>query len=276
MSVQRHPQRGQRGLQRHPVPAEIMGAAALAAAAILAAWNLSWAVPPLTLFLVLCLAAPFVPGCSFFLPVIARGSSRGNAVALTFDDGPDPQTTPAILKALAARNLAATFFVTGARARQFPGLVERIVEQGHTVGNHSQNHDPLLALRPAARIRQQIAQTQDDLQPRGIRPLVFRPPAGITSPALRAPLAALGLITVNYSCHARDGGNRRIKHLARRILTSIQPGDIILLHDIPPAQPGDLPLFFRELATLLDGIQSRGLAIRPLAEIIGRPVMKTE
>src|SRR5205814_1913499 len=82
----------------------------------------------------------FSPRCQFWAPVI-RSLPRADAVALTFDDGPHPDFTPRILDILATRRVSATFFVIGRFARQFPGLIRRIHHEGHSVGNHSYDHD---------------------------------------------------------------------------------------------------------------------------------------
>jgi peptidoglycan/xylan/chitin deacetylase (PgdA/CDA1 family) len=207
------------------------------------------------------------------MPVVSRGNPTGKSVALTFDDGPDPQTTPLLLEKLAVHRFPATFFVTGARARQYPELISQILAAGHTIGNHSYDHDPLLALRSKGRVRSQIAKTQQFLGTHGVRPLAFRPPGGITSPRLAGPLSDLDMFVVNYSCRARDGGNRRIRDLARRILDRVRPGDIILLHDLPFPNNTDHPRFLNEIDALFRGLGSRELAVLPLAQFINRPIM---
>ena len=129
--------------------------------------------------------------------------------------------------------------------------------------------------RSAGSIAREITSTQQVLQNLDIRPLAFRPPVGVTGPRLRAALAMTGLYIVNFSRRAMDGGNRRIKNIAQKILKRIQPGDIIALHDASPPDPALLPAWLNEIELLLDGIRARGLTVLPLAEIIGRPVMLT-
>ena len=102
---------------------------------------------PLGIFMVLCMAAPFIPTCSFFLPVISRGTCSRKAVALTFDDGPDPLTTPELLRLLKKHRVSATFFVTGHRVVRYPQLTKDIIAQGHSLANHSFHHDMLGAFR---------------------------------------------------------------------------------------------------------------------------------
>ena len=247
-------------------------ASLLAAGAFLTV-NWRFAVVVLSLYGIITAAAPFMPRFGFFLPVISRGDRNRKAVALTFDDGPDPVATPALLRLLKQKNIPATFFVSGARAARYPGLIESIVENRHTVGNHSYRHDPMAYFRGAEAVRRDIQKTQEILGALGIVPLVYRPPVGILSPVLRKPLAACGLSVVNYSCRAFDLGNKRVRGLAFRLLKRVRPGDIILLHDIMPGQNTDLQIWLNEVEKVISGLKAMGLQVVPLEELIGLPVM---
>ncbi|MBA4422962.1 MAG: polysaccharide deacetylase family protein [Syntrophus sp. (in: bacteria)] len=229
---------------------------------------------PLGVFVLLCLAAPFFPQWGFFLPVISRGGSGVKAVALTFDDGPDPDVIFLLLDLLERYEAAATFFVIGKKAEGNPALVREILLRGHAVGNHSYRHDPLLMLRSSARLAEEIAHTQLLLVDFGIRPLVFRPPVGITNPRLPKILRKLRLDCVTFSCRARDFGNRRMAGLAKTILKKIHPGAIVLLHDVPP-RGRRIMEWLREVERLIQGLKSQGYEVVPLSELIGRPVMET-
>ena len=231
------------------------------------------AVIPLAGFLLLCLAAPFFPRFGFYLPVIGRGASGKKAVAITFDDGPDPMTTPLLLNLLLKRQIKATFFVTGQKAAAHPELVKEILRQGHLVGNHSYKHSYRMLFRTCPSIVADIEAAQNVLNNCGIRPLAFRPPAGITSPGLRSALLKTGMYLVNFSCRPLDGGNRRISNLAQKILKRIRPDDIVLLHDNRPPDEGLIPVWLNEIELLLAGIETKGLMILPLSELIGKPVM---
>lgn len=232
-------------------------------------------------FILVCLAAPFATRYGFFLPVICRGPRNVRCVSLTFDDGPDSATTPLVLNLLKSYQVSATFFVTGKNAADHPDLIARILDQGHTIGNHTYSHDPLIMLKSGQRLKEEIIKTQAVLAAHGIRPLVFRPPAGITNPKLGPVLAELGLSAVNFSCRAMDKGNRRISGIALKILGRVRAGDIILLHDSKPwaENPGDqdntaLSSFLTELERVLDGLETRKLSVVPLSELIGQAVME--
>ena len=245
--------------------------------ALLLALSLGWIAPPLavfplSLFLLACLGAPFLPRSSFFLPVISSAAPGTNGIALTFDDGPFPASTPLLLELLARHALPATFFVTGRNAAAHPELIQAIVAHQQTIGNHSFCHDNLLMLRSTRALSDDIRTTQDILANMGIRPLLFRPPVGITNPRLGPVLARLGLQAVTFSCRINDRGNRNIDRLAARVLRRLRPGHILLLHDNPPRNKHHIDLWLRELDSLFSSLRRTHLVL-PLADLINTPVM---
>jgi peptidoglycan/xylan/chitin deacetylase (PgdA/CDA1 family) len=250
------------------------GLAAFAVAGVLAAFDLRLATVPLTMFLLACLAAPFLPWLGFFLPVISKGTSGKPTVALTFDDGPDPASTPGLLKLLDRNNIQATFFVTGQKAERYPGLMTDILERGHTVGNHSYRHSTFALLRGPDAIRVEIVSTQKILERFGILPLAFRPPVGITTPGLGLVLAQLGLYAVNFRFRPFNGGNRHLRNLARFTLDRARPDDILVLHDLKPAKGHRVDRWLIEIERIIIGLRKKGLTISPLETLIDRPVMR--
>jgi len=264
------------GKQARPFlcPAEITGLAALALALILCLVDPILAFIPAAVFLLLCLGAPFFPESSFFLPVISRARTDTEGIALTFDDGPTPESTPILLDLLARYQLPATFFVVGQKAEQYPELIRAIVAAGHTIGNHSLAHDYFLMLRSLQTIRRDIRATQEILKQIGVLPLVFRPPTGITGPRLGQVLAEQNLLAVTYSCRAYDRGNRNVSNLAGKILRRLRPGCIIMLHDLPPWQRSQKGTWQEELERLFATLQA-DYRVVSLEEVIGKPVMKS-
>jgi peptidoglycan/xylan/chitin deacetylase (PgdA/CDA1 family) len=261
-------------LKRVLTPAWIVGLTAFVCAGMLVWWDARLAAVPLALFVLLSLVMPFLPRVGYFGPVISRGSSGRRAVAVTFDDGPDPQTTPRLLPLLARHGVSATFFVTGKKADRHPALVRDTLDRGHAVGNHSYSHDYLLYFRNGHRLLDDIQAAQQALEGIGVTCRAFRPPAGIVPPRLHKLLQQTGLFLVNFSCRALDGGNRRVSGLAPRILRRVRPEDIILLHDIPPKNPATVDDWLEEVDRLLAGLRDRNLTILPLADLIGKPVME--
>lgn len=252
---------------------EKVGVASFLLSGFILFFNLKLVAIPLAGFILLCIVAPFFPRFGFYLPIISRGTSSKNAVSLTFDDGPDPMSTPQLLELLLKHQIKATFFVTGKKAAEHPKLIEEILFHGHSIGNHSYMHNNLVMFRSCKSIAKDIEATQHVLDSFGVTAFAFRPPVGITGPRLRPALLKSGKFIVNFSCRAFDGGNRWIKGLSKKILNRIRPGDIVLLHDVRPHQPTLLVYWLNEIERIISGIKGKELVVLPLAEMIGRPVM---
>jgi peptidoglycan-N-acetylglucosamine deacetylase len=255
-------------------PAFLTGMAAFLVSGLLLWIRPALVIIPLGFFILLCLVAPFLPGVGFFLPVISRRETICRAVALTFDDGPDPDVTPQLLELLRRHGVPATFFVTGARAERHPELIREILSQGHTIGNHSYQHDPLLMLRSRTKLREEVARTQGVLSAFAVRPLTFRPPVGITNPRLPGVLRDLGMYCVTFSCRAFDRGNRRVAGLSEIILKKVRPGDILLLHDVAPKGREGVEEWLAEMERIVFGLKGQGYQVLSLEELIDRPVME--
>ncbi|NQS70866.1 MAG: polysaccharide deacetylase family protein [Desulfobulbaceae bacterium] len=261
-------------------PAERSGMLALGTAALfLGSGAPQLAALPLVLFVLACMGAPFFSGWSFFYRVFSHGRRDRPQISLSFDDGPDPLTTPTLLALLQQYGFCATFFVNGKKARQYPFLVEAILAQGHELGNHSYSHEACIMFRSPARILREIMLTQRVLARHGVVPALFRPPVGIHVPAYTEALHQSGLQAVNFSCRARDLGNRRVAGLAARILKKLRPGDIVLLHDVAPQKGGAdgrefIRLWQRELEHIFVAICTRNLEVVPLGQLCSCRVME--
>lgn len=252
--------------------AEKCGFLAFLSASLLLFISPYYSVIPLFIFLLLCFTSPFFPSFSFFLPIFSKAKNGENGITLTFDDGPDPSSTPVILGLLARYNLKATFFIVGTRAEKFPWLIEDILSQGHTIGNHSWDHDYFLMLRSPKKLHENIHKAQKIFEKSGIQPYTFRPPIGITGSRLYNALRKENLIAVNYSCRAFDRGNRNIVNLAAKILGKIQPGDIIMLHDLPLPTKEQAVYWQKELDHLFYQL-TLNYPHTSLEKILGQPVM---
>lgn len=253
--------------------AEKTGMIAFLLAVLLGFIHVSLAALPLTVFLLLCFTAPLMPKLGFFLPIISRGNFKKKAVALTFDDGPDPSSTPALLRLLDKYQVKATFFVTGESAKKNPELIQAILSHGHTIGNHTYTHDNFIMLKTSRALMKEIEDTQTVLRQFGIVPIAFRPPVGVTSPRLKSVLDKMGMVAVNFSRRAGDLGNRRVKQISKRIINRLDAGDIIMLHDTPPHNNTLHQCWLNEVEQVLTGVKRKGLVIMPLEELIGRQVM---
>jgi peptidoglycan/xylan/chitin deacetylase (PgdA/CDA1 family) len=177
------------------------------------------------------------------------------------------------LHLLAKENIKATFFIIGKKADQYPELIKKILDNGHSVGNHSWSHDNFLMFRTPKILACDLRKTQTVLARFRVHPLAFRPPVGITGPRLWPVLERLNMFAVNFSCRAYDRGNRNVKKLAGSILKRVRPGDILLLHDARPLQGGQEELWKKELSHLFSELKTH-YRIVPLETLIGRPVME--
>jgi peptidoglycan/xylan/chitin deacetylase (PgdA/CDA1 family) len=257
-------------------PAQVTGIILLVVAATVSFINSLLAVAVALFYIILCIAASFFPRSNFFLPVISRGNTGQNLVALTFDDGPAQPTTRQIMDLLDKYSVKATFFVSGANALSYPEIIREIIARGHTIGNHSFNHNPLVMLRSYNYLYQEIFRAQEVLKKIGIHTLAFRPPVGIINPKLAPILDKMGMFCVTFSCRAFDAGNRRVKNLSSRILKKVKADDIILLHDVPPSSKENSVILLSEIETILTGLTVKGLKIVPLSTLINREVMIME
>jgi peptidoglycan/xylan/chitin deacetylase (PgdA/CDA1 family) len=224
-------------------------------------------------YILLCVTASFFPQTNFLLPVISRGQTGKNLVALTFDDGPAEPTTRQILDLLDKYSVQATFFVSGINALRYPEIVKDIVSRGHSIGNHSLSHNPFLMLTSFNNLYREISDAQEIVRKMGINTRTFRPPVGIVNPKLSPILDKLGMFCVTFSCRAFDAGNLHVKNLGSEILKKVKADDIILLHDVPPRMKEDNAVLLPEIERLLAGIIAKGLRIVPLADLINKEVM---
>ncbi|RMG16163.1 MAG: polysaccharide deacetylase family protein [Planctomycetota bacterium] len=201
-----------------------------------------------------------------FVRARCGGRADGGRVALTYDDGPDPRATPALLELLAARGVRATFFCVGERAAAHPELVRRLAAEGHQVENHSQRHSPWTNFYGRARMRAEIEACQRTLGALlGRPPRFYRPPMGLANHALAAAARDAGVEVVGWQARGLDTGVRPPERVVRRIVARLRPGGIALLHD-----GGVDPERVRAItARLLDELSARGLRPVLLSELLG-------
>jgi peptidoglycan/xylan/chitin deacetylase (PgdA/CDA1 family) len=257
-------------------PAQITGIIFLSVAAVAFFVNSLWAAGIALFYIFLCVAAVFFPQSNFYLPVISRGHTGKNMVALTFDDGPAEPTTRQILALLDKYSVKATFFVSGINALKHPNIIREIIARGHTIGNHSLHHNPFLMLGSYNYLYEEIFRAQEVLQEMGVKARAFRPPVGIISPKLPPVLDRLGMFCVTFSCRAFDAGNRCVENLSPKILKKVKADDIILLHDISPRKKEESDILLPEVEKILQGLTDKGFKVVPLAELIGKDIMKVE
>ena len=153
--------------------------------------------------------------------------SAAGAVALTFDDGPDPDLTPPLLDLLERRGIRATFLLIGERVSERPDLVRRAIDGGHELGNHTWSHHSLASLDRAA-VRRELERT-DEIVPTAMR--WFRPPDGVLTGAGAQVAAELGYDVLLWSCSASPRSLRTTAEVATHVDERLRPGTVLCMHD---------------------------------------------
>jgi len=172
------------------------------------------------------------PHLSFFGPFICQGSSSRREVALTFDDGPDGRSTPALLELLRAENISATFFCIGKRVGAERELTGRIGREGHLLGNHTYHHSNLTNCFGPRRLREELQLTQAAIAAAtGTAPAYFRPPMGLSNPFTFYVARKLGLRVLGWTIRSLDTRITEPERIVQRITERLVPGAIVLLHD---------------------------------------------
>jgi peptidoglycan/xylan/chitin deacetylase (PgdA/CDA1 family) len=200
----------------------------------------------------------------------ARAAARGE-VAITIDDGPDPEITPQVLAILAAHRARATFFCIGTRVQQFPQIVRACLSQGHAIENHSYRHAHYFSLLGLQGLYAEVAHAQQNIERiGGIAPRFFRAPAGLRSPLLEPVLQRLGLQLASWTRRGFDTVNSNAPAVLARLIHDLRAGDILLLHDGHAARTGTgTAVVLEVLPALLTAIEQRGLHTVTLREALG-------
>jgi peptidoglycan/xylan/chitin deacetylase (PgdA/CDA1 family) len=207
----------------------------------------------------------FYPNSLVFGRVVSHLRTRGRIVALTFDDGPNPEATPAILDALGDRGIKAAFFILGRHAERWPALVRRAADEGHTICNHGYHHRKLHLKSPAYVRRDLELGTRAIVDACGVRPAFFRAPHGFRSPWVTAIASSLGQRTVGWSRGVWDSALPGVDAIAERTVRAAKPGAILLLHDGDGYDPlGDRRQTARAVPLLADRIRDAGFSFASL------------
>jgi peptidoglycan/xylan/chitin deacetylase (PgdA/CDA1 family) len=234
------------------------------AAALLVPGAWPWALGAVVLNHVLITAACLTPRSRLLGPNITRlpeAAAVRREVAITIDDGPDPEVTPQVLDLLEAHGQRATFFCIAERVQAHPALAREIVARGHSIQNHTARHRHDFSLLGPRGFRAEIERAQQMLQAvTGERPTCFRAPAGLRNPFLAPVLHRLGLVLVSWTRRGFDTRERDAATVLARLTRDLKAGDILLLHDGHAARTaGGRPVILEVLPLLLERLRADGL-----------------
>ncbi len=187
----------------------------------------------------LALALSLLAICALTMPVFASpkiiyrhtGSSEKKRVALTFDDGPHPRYTPQILDILAEYGVEATFFTVGSNVEAYPKIIERVLAEGHEVGNHTYHHYHTTNVKGEV-LTKDILECGHILKKHtGQVPHLFRPPEGVFNEEIKQLCEEQGYIIVMWSVDTRDWAHPAIEDICKNVRENVRDGSIILMHD---------------------------------------------
>lgn len=194
------------------------------------AWFITLLISFTALFLLIISLGVLFMKLNYFLKSVNK--LENDFVLLTFDDGPDPEKTPAILDILSKHNIKAIFFMIGNRAEKAPELLQRIIAEGHLIGNHSYGHNNFMSLFTTKKLRAEIKKGQEVLEKLSNRKIpFFRPPIGYTNPTYARVLKEFKLMNFGWSLRSYDSVYTAPEKLIERLNSQVKHGDIILLHD---------------------------------------------
>ena len=201
----------------------------------------------------------------FFGRALGKIESDRKVVALTFDDGPNPNATPLILDTLAEKGVRATFFVLGSHAERWPELVRRISHEGHQIGNHGYFHRKLQFKSPFY-VSRDIRLGIRAIKRAGVAaPRYFRAPHGFRSPWTTPIASSYGERTVGWSLGVWDSDRPGVDEIVRRTIEGVVPGSIVLLHDGDGYNPdGDRLQTAAALPRIIDALKDEGYEFQTL------------
>lgn len=239
-------------------PSRLARAAALASVTALPALAVLQAAP---------VVSTFGPLRNRAMPRLSGQGDPGH-IALTFDDGPDPLSTPHFLRLLDARGIRATFFLLGSMLERSPGLAKEMSTAGHEIAVHGRHHRPLLLRGPRATY-DDLARARDAVTDvTGRPPALFRPPYGVMSTAAHLACRRLELTPVLWTCWGEDWRRRATpRSVENTVLRDLYGGGTILLHDSDcTSATGSWRTTLRALPRILDACQAHGWQVGPLRE----------
>lgn len=190
-----------------------------------------WSLIPLFIYSIIAGYTSFTISTQFYIPAVCTFNTSEKKIALTFDDGPHDNTEK-ILEVLKKYNVKATFFCIGKHVEKYPEIVKKIDQEGHLLGGHTYSHHTLFPFFPIKKIKKELLDSNDIFYKIiGKKPLMFRPPYGVTNPLVASGIKKAGLKVIAWSIRTLDTVKGDFESVKKNVDKQISPGGIILLHD---------------------------------------------
>lgn len=194
--------------------------------------SLIWLLLPSAVFLALVIYGSTIIQSNFHAQTYCHGDVSEKEIALSFDDGPNPEYTPQVLLTLAQYDATATFFVIGKNIQGNESILKQIDAAGHSIGNHSYTHSFYIDFKSLQDFKSELSQTAESVfKIIDKRMKLFRPPYGVTTPNLVKASKLLNYSIIGWTIRSLDTTNDSAQTITRRVQTQIKPGAIILFHD---------------------------------------------
>jgi peptidoglycan/xylan/chitin deacetylase (PgdA/CDA1 family) len=230
-----------------------------------------WLLLPVTGgYLVMIIIGSVKISSGFYLQALCTGKSDGKVISLTFDDGPDGNITPLILDILGKYHIPATFFQIGNKAEKHVDLIRMIYSRGHLLGIHSYSHTFLYDFSGRRKMEQDLLKAEEIIfNATGKRPLLFRPPYGVTNPVMAKVVKMLGYKVIGWSVKSLDTTIKDADRIAERVLRKLKPGAVILMHDTRDETPIALEMIIMRA-------KEEGYRFAGLEEVLGVEAYETK
>ncbi|MCI8589767.1 MAG: polysaccharide deacetylase family protein [Clostridiales bacterium] len=206
----------------------------------------------------------FGPGVSARSDAVVSFPNTENKIALTFDDGPHPQYTEEILDILAENDIKATFFIIGQNAEKYPEIVQRIVNEGHEIGNHTYTH-PHMRATSKEKLNEEIEKTEKLLE--GIcsyKPVLFRPPEGFCCSTVENCAKGYHYHIMLWDIDTCDWAHNSVGNIVKTVVGKAKTGDIILCHDFV-TKPSPTP---EAILQFIPRLKAKGFEFVTVSELL--------
>jgi len=239
----------------------LFGLLALKTVMVITAW---YFVLLLAVYVGIISYGSYYVGSNFFMQVICSAAVNDKKIALTFDDGPAHNFTPAIINLLKMHDVKAAFFCIGNRISGNEKIIETLLDNGHVIGNHSNSHSYFFDFFTTGKMLNDLEQMDANLEKiSGKKPLLFRPPYGVTTPAMKHAMKKGNYTAVGWNIRSLDTVTRDENKLYNRVISAIKPGAILLFHDTSETTVNVLP-------AVINYAMEKGYTFERLDKLINR------